>query len=254
MEKIYTAVYVWMSGRICQEDYSAGLHLREEESIRRLFGWFAPKRRKRVLQMVEDHLDLTLKAVIALYKMVDAASKSEKNARKQAFLDIGEMEMEADNLRREMVRQLTKANMSPEERDDLMELVRAVDWVADWSKEAGRILNTIHFEVTTDEIKISTLNMVKANVDCVKVLKLCIETLLKDPRKALSLADEVEMLEETIDDLYGEVRYHFANEEMPEFNTGTLILLNEFFDAIETIADWSENTADIVRAIAVRQG
>jgi uncharacterized protein Yka (UPF0111/DUF47 family) len=34
---------------------------------------------------------------------------------------------------------------------------------------------------------------------------------------------------------------------------GALILMNEFFDAIETVADWSENTADIVRAIAVRR-
>ena len=61
------------------------------------------------------------------------------------------------------------------------------------------------------------------------------------------------MLEETIDDLYGETRYHFVQEELIEFKTGELILMNEFFDAIETIADWCENTADIVRAIAVRR-
>ena len=69
----------------------------------------------------------------------------------------------------------------------------------------------------------------------------------------MELADEVEMLEETIDDLYGEVRFHFAKEEFREFSMGALILMNEFFDAIETVADWSENTADIVRAIAVRR-
>jgi uncharacterized protein len=220
---------------------------------RRLFGWFAPKRGEQVLQMVEDHLDLTEKAVIALHKMVEVAAECDKDACKQAFLDISEMEMAADTLRRKMVRELTEGDMFPEERDDLMELVRAADWIADWSKEAGRILNIIPFEKTTDEIKTATLNMVKANVDCVKVLKQSIDALPTDPKKSLSLADEVEMLEETIDDLYGEVRRHFATEEFPEFSTGALILLNEFFDAIETIADWSENTADIVRAIAVRR-
>ena len=220
---------------------------------RRLFGWFAPKRGEQVLQMVEDHLELTEKAVIALHRMVEVAADCDKDACKQAFLDISEMEMAADNLRRRMVRELTEGDMFPEERDDLMELVRAADWIADWSKEAGRILNIIPFEKTTDEIKTATLNMVKANVDCVKVLKQSIDALATDPKKSLSLADEVEMLEETIDDLYGEVRRHFATEEFPEFSTGALILLNEFFDAIETIADWSENTADIVRAIAVRR-
>lgn len=220
---------------------------------RRLFGWFAPKRGEKVLQMVEDHLELTEKAVIALHKMVEVAAECDKESCKKAFLDLSEMEMSADDLRRKMVNELTEGEMFPEERDDLMELVRAADWIADWSKEAGRILNTIPFEKATDEIKTGALNMVKTNVDCVKVLRQSIDMLPKDTKKALSLADEVEMLEETIDDLYGELRYLFATQELPEFSTGALILLNEFFDAIETIADWSENTADIVRAIAVRR-
>jgi predicted phosphate transport protein (TIGR00153 family) len=185
--------------------------------------------------------------------MVEVAADCDVDASKQAFLDISEMEMAADTLRRNMVKELTESDMFPEERDDLMELVRAVDWIADWSKEAGRILSKVPFEKTTEEIRIATINMVKANVDCVKVLKQSIDSLPTDTKKALSLADEVEMLEETIDDLYGEVRYHFANQEFPDFSTGALILLNEFFDAVETIADWCENTADIVRAIAVRR-
>jgi predicted phosphate transport protein (TIGR00153 family) len=220
---------------------------------RRLFGWFAPKRGEDVLVMVEKHLELTKNAVISLHKMVENAAECNLDQCKTDFLDLSRMEMEADELRRRMVEELTKGEMFPEERDDLMELVRAVDWIADWSKEAGRILNSIPFEKSPDEIKTETLNMVKANVDCVEVLAKAIRSLPKDPMKALSLADEVEMLEETVDDLYGEVRSHFATLEFPEFSTGSLILLNEFFDAIETVADWCENTADIVRAIAVRR-
>lgn len=220
---------------------------------RRIFGWFAPKRGEDVLVMVEKHLELTKNAVISLYSMVEAAAECKEDECKIAFLDISKMEMEADELRRRMVEELTKGEMFPEERDDLMEMVRAVDWIADWSKEAGRILNCIPFEKAPDEIKTETLNMVKANMDCVEVLAKAIKALPKNPGQALSLADEVEMLEETVDDLYGEVRHHFATLLFPEFSTGSLILLNEFFDAIETIADWCENTADIVRAIAVRR-
>lgn len=203
--------------------------------------------------MVEKHLELTQNAVISLHRMIEAAAECDKDECKKAFLDVSRFEMEADELRRKMVEELTKGEMFPEERDDLMELVRAVDWIADWSKEAGRILNTIPFEKTPDEIKTATLNMVKANVDCVKVLTKAIKALPNNSKEALNLADEVEMLEETVDDLYGETRGYFATLEFPEFSTGSLILLNEFFDAVETIADWSENTADIVRAIAVRR-
>ncbi len=220
---------------------------------RRLFGWFAPKRGLSVLGMVEKHLDLTQNAAISLHTMVEVASDSNQEKGSAIFTNISRYEREADELRRKMVRELTEGEMYPEERDDLMELVRAVDQIADWSKEAGRILRTIPFEKTPDSIKTATLNMAKANVDCVDVLKQSINALSINPSRALTLADEVEMLEETIDDLYGEVRLHFANEEFPGFSMGSLILMNEFFDAIETAADWCENTADIVRAIAVRR-
>ncbi|RLC68728.1 MAG: hypothetical protein DRH97_02180 [Chloroflexi bacterium] len=220
---------------------------------RRLFGWFAPKRGLSVLEMVEKHLDLTQNAAISLHTMVEVASDSNQEKGSAIFTNISRYEREADELRRKMVRELTEGEMYPEERDDLMELVRAVDQIADWSKEAGRILRTIPFEKTPDSIKTATLNMAKANVDCVDVLKQSINALPINPSRALTLADEVEMLEETIDDLYGEVRLHFANEEFPGFSMGSLILMNEFFDAIETAADWCENTADIVRAIAVRR-
>ena len=203
--------------------------------------------------MVEDHLELTQKAVNSLYDMVEASAECDPEKCKSSYMSVSEMEMQADELRRMMVEELTEGEMFPEERDDLMELVRAVDWIADWSKEAGRILNSIPFEKAPDEIKTATMNMVRANVDCVKVLTECIRALPRDSRKALTLANEVEMLEENIDDLYGEARKLFASLEFPGFTTGALILVNEFLDAIETVADWCENTADIVRAIAVRQ-
>ena len=220
---------------------------------RRLFGWLTPKRGSEVLEMVEKHLHLTENAVTSLQKMVEKAGEEGQEQGSSVFVDISRFEREADALRRDMVEELTKGEMYPEERDDLMELVRAVDWIADWSKEAGRILRTFHFERAPDSIKKASYNMVKADVDCVKVLTRSIDALPKDTREALELANEVEMLEETIDDLYGEVRFNFVNEDLSMFNTGELILMNEFFDALETVADWCENTADIVRAIAVRR-
>ena len=220
---------------------------------KKIFGWFAPKRGENVLQMVEKHLELTQQAVESLSEMIEAAAECKEQQCKKAYLDVSRLEMQADDLRRRMVEELTKSEMFPEERDDLMELVRAVDWIADWSKEAARILNVVPFEKAPDEIKTATLNMVRADVDCVKVLAKCIKVLPKNPKEGLSLANQVEIMEESIDDLYGIIRKHFAVMEFPGFTVGAMILLNEFFDALETVADWCENTADIVRAIAVRE-
>ena len=127
-----------------------------------------------------------------------------------------------------------------------------MDWIADWSREAGRILNIIPFEKTPDDLKIIVQNMCRENVAAVKVLGQCIKELSGDPHKALELANQVELLEEDLDDLYGEARSHFVLIDDGVFTRGALILLNEFLDSIETVSDWCENTADIARAIAVR--
>jgi predicted phosphate transport protein (TIGR00153 family) len=218
----------------------------------KLFGWFAPKRGDRVLEMVEEHLALTQDAVSDLYRLVEATSLRRDAESKELFESLSQLEMRADQLRREMVEELTRSEMFPEEREDLMELVRAVDWIADWSKEAGRILIIIPFDKVPDELKTAAQNMCGANVDCVTVLGKCIKALPDHPMEALDLANEVEVLEETIDELYSLARTQLVTMNSDGFTTGSLILLNMFLDAIETVADWCENTADIVRAVAVR--
>ena len=217
----------------------------------RLLRWFGDKRMETVLGMVEDHLELTQNAVQALDKMVSSACDSEKE--KEEFYDeISDMEMKADELRRDMVIELTKRNIYPTEREDLMELVRAVDWVADWAREAGRILSIIPFERSPKEMKVAAQDMCQANIKCVSALAGSIESLRKDSAKSITLADEVERIEEDIDELYSVARRHLATLKFEGFTFGSLILLNMFLDAMETVADWCENTADIVRVIAVR--
>jgi predicted phosphate transport protein (TIGR00153 family) len=220
---------------------------------RRLFGWIAPKRGENVLEMVEAHLELTENAVSNLYKLVEAATSEAGDVTKKLYDSLSELEMKADEMRRDMVDELTKGEMFPEEREDLMELVRAVDWIADWSKEAGRILIIIPFQKAPEEMKKAAQDMCRANLDCVSILAKCIHELhSNNAKEALNLANQVEMLEEELDELYSIARKHLATMEFPDFSTGALILLNEFLDALETVADWCENTADIVRAIAVR--
>ena len=219
---------------------------------RRLFGWVAPKRGEDVLKMVEDHLELTKNAVSSLYRLVESASE-EKDDTKRLYDSLSDLEMEADDLRRKMVDELTKGEMFPEEREDLMELVRAVDWIADWSKEAGRILIIIPFQKAPPEMKKAAQDMCRANLDCVTILAKCIHELhSNNPKEAINLANQVELLEEELDELYSIARVHLSTMEFPDFSTGALILLNMFLDALETVADWCENTADIVRAVAVR--
>lgn len=216
----------------------------------RILRWFGDKRSETVLEMTYRHLEFTIEAVKQLYEMVRTASD---NQEKNVFYEtISQHEMKADQIRREMVTELSIRSLYPNERDDLMELVRAVDWIADWAREAARIMVIIPFYKLPQEFKGAVENMCKENYSCVRVLAQCIHSLSTDPKKALDYADQVEVLEEDLDDLYGIARGIFVEMDDVGFTRGALILLNEFMDSIETVSDWCENTADIARAIAVR--
>jgi predicted phosphate transport protein (TIGR00153 family) len=216
----------------------------------RILRWLGDRRNETVLQMAYEHLQVTTDAVKELFEMVRTFSSEQE--KKMYYEKISQLEMKADQLRREMVTELSNRDLFPNERDDLMELVRAVDWIADWSREAARILVIIPFMELPGEFRISIEDMCRENYSCVRVLAHCILELSKDPRKALEYADQVELLEEDLDDLYGAARHHFVKLKNIDITRGAMILVNEFMEAIETISDWCENTADIARSIAIR--
>ena len=216
----------------------------------RILRWFGDRRTETVIEMTHRHLELTTEAVRQLHEMVRTASDEQK--KKDFYQSISQQEMRADEIRREMVTELSKRELYPSERDDLMELVRAVDWIADWGREAARILVIIPFVKLTPEFKGIIEDMCRENYSIVRVLAKCIHALSSNPKKAMEYADQVELLEADLDDLYGTARSYFVELGDVGMTRGAIILLNELMVAIETVSDWCENTADIARAIAIR--
>ena len=217
----------------------------------RILRWFGDRRNDTILDMTNEHLDLTTKAVYQLYEMVKQVGVTPSD-KKVYYETISKHEMDADRIRRAMVTELSNRALYPNERDDLMELVRAVDWIADWAREASRILVVVPFENLSEDFRKSVEDMCRENYSCVRVLGECIHELSNNPKKALELADQVELFEEDVDDLYSIARGYFTELDDSTMTRGAMILVNEFMDAIETVSDWCENTADIARAIAIR--
>ena len=218
---------------------------------KRLLRWFGDRRNETILEMTHNHLELTENAVKELYEMVQAVG-SDSNDKKKHYESISQHEMKADKIRREMVTELSNRELYASERDDLMELVRAVDWIADWAREASRILVIVPLEKLPNEFRQAVENMCRENYNGVQILDNCIKALSVNPKKALELADKIELSEENTDELYAIAREIYVEMEVPDITRGAMILINEFMDAVETVSDWCENSADIVRAIAIR--
>ena len=217
----------------------------------RILRWFGDRRNETILDMTFKHLEFTTKTVYQLNEMIKAIETNPEQ-KKSNYELISKYELEADKIRRNMIMELSKREIYPTERDDLMELVRAVDWIADWAHESSRIIIAIPFEKLPEEFRQSIIDMCKENLACVRVLAKCIHELSGNPKKALELANQVELFEGDLDDLYGEARNHLAALENIDMTRGALILVNELITAIETVSDWCENSADLARAIAIR--
>jgi predicted phosphate transport protein (TIGR00153 family) len=197
-------------------------------------------------------LALTTGAINELVKAIDYKMNENYEQANESISKLSRMEEEADTLRREMTLELTKGELPALEREELMHLCRSVDWITDWIREAGRILSATPIIKFPSKLGLLGLEMIKKVKECVWMVRKCIDALYYDLNEALKTADIVERLEEDVDEIYSEVRKQYLIADLKEIKVGELILIAQFFDAIENIADWCENTIDQVRVVAIR--
>lgn len=217
-----------------------------------LLSWIAKRRNERILEMMNKHLELTTGTLDKLVDSYRLKVKGIEDEAKKSITEIKKMEKEADEIRRKIAIELTKSDIPPSERTDLMHLNRRLDMITDWVNGAARILAIIQLNNVSKDLTNLGMEMVELARDCGYSVKKCLNKLLKDVKDALDSADEVERLEEKIDEKYLEVRKMYSSLEEPNVKASEAILITQFFDAVEQVADSCENTIDLIRIIAVR--
>jgi len=216
-----------------------------------LIKWFEKRRETKALATIQRHLALTTGIVEDLEKAIKAAIKKDDKEMKKCIERVASSEREADALRRKVMDDISKGELSPLDRVDLMDLVKRVDMVADWSRESSRVLGAIPMEHVPKSIKDEFEEMVKSVKECAISLLKCVNKMMTKPEEALQAADAVEREEEKVDDIHEKARALLGKEELPK--AGIAVLINQLFEAIEMIADACEDACDQVRVIMVRK-
>jgi predicted phosphate transport protein (TIGR00153 family) len=216
-----------------------------------LIKWFEKRRETKALATIQRHLALITGIIEDLEKAIMAAIKSEEKEMHICIERVASSEREADALRRKVMDEVSKGELSPVDRADLMDLVKRVDMVADWSRESTRVLGAIPMEHVPSSIKDEFVEMVKSVKECVASLQKCVNKMMTKPEEALKAADDVEREEEKVDDIHEKARTLIGKEDLPK--AGVAILVSQLFEAIEMIADACEDTCDQVRVIMIRK-
>jgi predicted phosphate transport protein (TIGR00153 family) len=216
-----------------------------------LIKWFAKRKETKALMTVQRHLALTTGIVEDLEKAMRASIKGDKKETERCIQRVASSEKEADGLRRNVMDEISTGELSPTDREDLMNLVKKVDMVADWSRESTRILGAIPMENVPVSIKDESIEMVVNVRDCAVSLQKCVNSIMTKPEEALKAADTVERQEEKVDDIHEKARILLGKEDIQR--AGVAVLIGQLFEAIEMIADSCEDACDQVRVIIVRK-
>jgi predicted phosphate transport protein (TIGR00153 family) len=217
-----------------------------------LFSWFSPKRGDEVFELTAKTFTLTAEIIESLYKMVQADIKGDKLDSASHFATLHEKDIEVINIRRDAINLVSKNKMFPEEKMDIIDLIRAADLIADAGNEAGKLLSVIDLSKVPKELKETALEMAKSDHLCTESLTLCFKSMKKDLKKCIDLTNKVEEYETRVDELYRTTREYLGKLEFPGWSAASIYLLIEFLNTLETIADWCENASDMIKSISVK--
>jgi predicted phosphate transport protein (TIGR00153 family) len=214
--------------------------------------WLAARRTVKAMGLVLEHSKMTTIAVEMLAKCIQNAIDGRKEDLQDSFKILHQKEQEADVLRRRIIEELARGELPTDERVGLMRLGRQIDWITDWTLEAGRILVLFDLSKMPKQVQDVISRTCETVAECtLKVAESVAKLMDGEVDQSLQAADEVERLEEKVDGFYQQARGNLKDLKTDRVSVGSIILLSEFLEAIENTADRCEDTCDQVRVMAV---
>ncbi|NPA97874.1 MAG: DUF47 family protein [Crenarchaeota archaeon] len=216
------------------------------------WSWLAGRRLKEIVNKSFKHLELVNNVVSLLDEIIDDLIKNNIEEGLQKFDDLNKMEEKADVVKREIFVELRSGYIHPLDREDLLRLILTADDIAAYAKAAARRIVIIHklgYKMPEELLKILK-QMTDKIVDASKLVIEAVNMIGQDPSKALSITHEIEDIEESVDDLRMEA-YKFLYKMCKDRMGIECILYKEVIDDIENTSDRCEDTADVIRMIAV---
>jgi len=203
------------------------------------------------MAMARDHIAKVVDAAMDLDSLLGAAMRGRREEVEAAFKRLAMNEKAADNVEIAIVEELSRGELPPKEREDLMRLASSVDMIADWLKVSGRNLDLLQEASITipPEVWASFKEMTKNTLDCARALKVMVDAFGADYDRMLKARDEVKRLENVVDDLYFDNRKVLLKLYA---NPGIVVILNDLVEGIENATDNCKNASDTLLSLALK--
>ena len=175
---------------------------------------------------------------------------NEKNIEKshELFHKVDMLEKDADNLRREIQKDISKGELNPNVRQNLSHLIKRMDDVANCCTGVARRINTIPIKFWEESSKKTIeiiLEMMRTTVKCGEFLDKLVLELLGERKKVTEYSQNVNQFEHKVDLLNIKLRKGLQ-ETTYTVNYFTIFTAGNVFDILEAISDAIEAVADYI--------
>lgn len=214
--------------------------------------WISKKVEEKYLNRAVEHLDKVALVAESLRNALNSFLEKDLNGVREHYNRVFIAERTADQIKRDIISDMLESSIHPIDREVIMKLILRIDYIADHAKStARRLLLAAETELS---IPIEVLNDVTAMChklgEAILKLREALLELTKDLKKSLELADAVEKIEEEVDEVRSKA-FEKVLMTCKNSDPATCTILNEVVDSLENAVDRCEDSADMVRYLAV---
>ncbi|MDD2345027.1 MAG: DUF47 family protein [Bacteroidales bacterium] len=170
---------------------------------------------------------------------------------KLILAEIHRTEAEADKLKRDIEKTLTKHSLIPEYRSDVLGILEKMDDIIDTAKE-----NLLQFEVERPfiprELHGDIMDLTNMSCACVEEVNKATRMFFKDVSKVKEITKNVRLHEHNADKLALKIKRQVF-QEMPGLSLAEKAHIRYFTLHIENISDIAENLSDMVQILAIKR-
>ncbi len=216
--------------------------------------WISRRREEEILRLETRHLEHILEVAESAVKLIEALSTGDPRRVEEAYQAVKEAERKADQAKDEIIADLSKGIFHPIDREELLRLVLVSDDIADHLNAGTRrlvVLAKVEEEPPPEEIREALREITLIARDSVKLIMEAITLLRRDPGRAVEIARQVERLEEKADEIRSAAEEKVVAWCNERGRPGSCTTLYKALQSLETSTDKCEDTADVIRSIAI---
>ncbi|MHA1145095.1 MAG: TIGR00153 family protein [Candidatus Helarchaeota archaeon] len=221
-----------------------------------LLEWFKTKREVKVIKRTKEHSKKVFECVFELNRAIKEYLNKDVKKVENTIKKINQIENEADEIRREILLDLSKGEMVPQVREDLAHLVKRLDDVANGANAAGRRMALLLREQTMDFVKLfedELLLIMKDTLEGCEILHEAVEQQLESESDSiLEMVSKIKKVEHVVDNDRMNILKKILEIErrndvtIPPF---TAIAISDLIECIESISDAAESVGDLIKII-----